>query len=172
MIKGKISFSSNQHLDREYAEFIDKFIEFSGESSVIGRKDDDKKWKEHEAFSERSYNIVTVFSEEEVEFLSKEYPHRFKKLLDATIQHIGNVKVIAESQKDKKLEVKVEILDHCISEANLRIAQDDLVYAGAMKRKGSIKKAESWLNENKDFILEEIHEQFPSFWELATKSMQ
>lgn len=165
MIKGRMRFSSNQQLDREYAEFMDKFIEFSGEGSVMERKDSNESWKEFEFFSERAYVIETTFSEEEVEFLSREYPYRFKKMTDATVQNIGKVWVRYEREEDKKLEVKVVIHGHYVTEVNLKIDQQNLIYAGAMKRKGSLKKAETWINENKGYVLEEIFEQFPSFWE-------
>lgn len=83
MNKGTITFNANDRLDDEYKSFMDKLIEFSGEYSVMERKDNDDVWKEVYVGSRKIYVIATVFTGEEVEFLSKEYPSRFSTQIRA-----------------------------------------------------------------------------------------
>jgi hypothetical protein len=81
------------------------------------------------------------------------------------INKISHVFVRFINKTDGKIEVKVYIKNHFYREANLRIDQQDLIDAGAMKNKGALIKAENWMNKNKEFVLKQINKQFPSFWE-------
>ncbi|MED4377961.1 hypothetical protein P9274_20095 [Schinkia azotoformans] len=83
-----------------------------------------------------------------------------------SIEKVGNVLVRFESRIDKKLEVKVRINNHYLDEANLRIDQQQLIDAGAIKKAGALRKAEKWMNDNKEFVLEQINCQFPTFWKV------
>ena len=80
------------------------------------------------------------------------------------VDKISHVFVRFINKNDGMVEVKVYIKDHIYPEANLRIDQQDLINAGAMKNKGALIKAENWMNGNKEFVLQQINEQFPSFW--------
>lgn len=66
---------------------------------------------------------------------------------------------------DGKLEIKVYIKDYMYQEANLRVEWQRLKDAGAIRSKGAFRKAERWMNNNKDFVLKLIDEQFPTFWD-------
>ncbi len=80
--------------------------------------------------------------------------------------NIGKVILRFANRIDDKLEIKVRIEGHIYQEANLRITWQDLKDAGAIKTKGAFRKAERWMNNNKDFLLKLIDNQFPTFWEI------
>lgn len=81
------------------------------------------------------------------------------------IDKISHVNVRFVHEKDDKMEVKVYIKNHIYREANIRVDQQDLIVVEAVKKKGSIRKAENWMNNNKDFVLQQINTQFPTFWD-------
>lgn len=83
------------------------------------------------------------------------------------VNKISHVFVRFLNKIDGKIEVKVYIKNHIYREANLRIDQQDLIDAGAMKNKGALIKAENWMNRNKEFVIQQINEQLPTFWEVV-----
>lgn len=80
---------------------------------------------------------------------------RFKK--------IGNLTVRFVNEKDQ-LEIKVHINHHYYKEANIQINQQLLIEKGVIKRRGALKQAQSWLQRNKQFVVDVIDKQFPTFW--------
>ncbi|HFK1429702.1 TPA: hypothetical protein ACGXKR_005904, partial [Bacillus paranthracis] len=81
----------------------------------------------------------------------------------ARFKKIGNLTVRFVNEKDQ-LEIKVHINYHYYKEANIKINQQFLIDKGAMKRRGALKQAQSWLQRNKQFVVDVIDEQFPTFW--------
>ncbi|MFB7351079.1 hypothetical protein ACWGKR_24640 [Bacillus thuringiensis] len=79
------------------------------------------------------------------------------------IKKIGNLTVRFVNGKDQ-LEIKVYINHHDLKEANIQINQQLLIDKGVMKRRGALKQAHSWLQRNKQFVVDVIDKQFPTFW--------
>ncbi|MBQ0139538.1 MAG: hypothetical protein KBT36_09590 [Kurthia sp.] len=67
---------------------------------------------------------------------------------------------------DDKLEVKVLIKNHIYQEANLRVDWQQLKDVGAVRTKGSFRRAERWMSNNKDFVLKLIDDQLHTFWDV------
>lgn len=78
--------------------------------------------------------------------------------------HIEKVILRFANRTDDKLEVKVHIINHIYQEANLRVDWQQLKDVGAVRTKGAFRRAERWMNNNKDFVLNLIDEQLPTFW--------
>ena len=66
---------------------------------------------------------------------------------------------------DGKIEVKVHVVNHTYYEANIRIDKKELINAGAPNFRTNLRKVEKWMNQNKDFVFEQIKKQYPTFWE-------
>lgn len=81
------------------------------------------------------------------------------------VEKIGSVIARFINKDSNQIEVKVYIKKHIFDEANLSICQKDLIDAGAIKTKGALRKAEKWMNDNKEFVLTQINKQLPSFWD-------
>ncbi|PIE91740.1 hypothetical protein CO726_30520 [Bacillus fungorum] len=79
------------------------------------------------------------------------------------IKKVGNLTVRFVNEKDQ-LEIKVHINHQDFKEANIQIDQQLLIDKGAMKKRGALKQAQNWLQRNKQFVVDVIDKQFPTFW--------
>lgn len=79
------------------------------------------------------------------------------------IKKIQHITVYSLNKKDQ-LEIHVHINHHHLKEVNIQIDQRFLIDKGVMKRRGALNQAQSWFRQNKQFVVDVIDKQIPTFW--------
>ena len=95
---------------------------------------------------------------QKVRYVNKKIMHKNQR-----IKKIQYITVYSLNKKDQ-LEIHVHINHHRLKKVNIQIDQQFLIDKGIMKRRGALNQAQSWFRQNKQFVVDVIDKQIPTFW--------